>query len=307
MITVLIATYNGEKTLGAVLDAYCQIDLPKDEWQLILVDNGSNDSTKCIIQKFNNQLPITYLFEPRRGKNAALNHGLSEVTGDLVVLSDDDALPCSDLLSQYRSASNELAGYSIFGGRVLPAWEEPPADWILSWVPLGPTFAILDEMRDDGPIAHYHIYGPNMAIRREVFGSGYQFDEQIGPKGKSYPQGSETQLLLKLRDDGYKAWHCSKAVVRHMIKSSQMSRDWILKRAIRYGRGQYRLGADKHIVGPIGGSVPLRPILRILKRYYLTMMAKIKNDEEQAFKTHWQLNYYLGHLYEAYNMHKRIC
>ena len=51
MLTVLIATYNGAKTLPAVLNEYCKQDLPKEEWKLVLIDNGSTDNTKEIIER----------------------------------------------------------------------------------------------------------------------------------------------------------------------------------------------------------------------------------------------------------------
>ena len=97
MLTVLFATYNGEKTLPAVLNAYSKQSLPKEEWKLVIVDNGSNDNTKEIINEFLPLLPITLLFEPRRGKNVALNTGLSHIEGDLIVFTDDDVLPHTEL------------------------------------------------------------------------------------------------------------------------------------------------------------------------------------------------------------------
>jgi len=81
-----------------------------------------------------------------------------------------------------------------------------------------------------------------MAVRSNIFEIGYKFDENIGPNGANYAMGSETDLLLRLRHAGFKAWHCKNAIVKHMIRSSQMDRRWILARAIRYGRGVYRSG-----------------------------------------------------------------
>jgi glycosyltransferase involved in cell wall biosynthesis len=300
MITVLFATYNGSHTLDAVLKAYCGLIMPDNEWKLVIVDNGSTDSTRSIIRRYMDDLPLTLMGESKQGKNAALNTGLSEVEGDLVVLTDDDALPQPDWLYHLRNACDSQPSYAIFGGRILPKWEMPPEEWLLAVVPLGPTFAILDHIPEDGPVEHYKVYGPNMAIRSQVFESGFRFDESIGPKGKNYPQGSETQLLLRLRDAGYSAWHCKNAVVQHIIKPSQMNQEWILRRAIRYGRGQYRLGAHAFMRGASFMGIPYWQMLRILKRIFITAKAKMGKDKEKLFKLRWELNFEVGRAIEAH-------
>lgn len=298
MLTVLFATHNGGKTLPAVLAAYRKLDLPHEEWKLVIVDNGSVDETKEIIDAYLPFLPITYVFEPRRGKNAALNRGLSHIEGDLVVLSDDDVLPSAQWLREVRSAADTHPPYAIFGGAILPEWETPPEDWILSWVPLAPTYGILDD-REDGPIEIYMVFGGNMAIRSEIFQTGYKWDETIGPRGPKYAQGGETELLMRLDQAGFKAWHCRKATVKHLIKSSQMDQEWILERSIRFGRGQYRLGRIGLEWKARVQGIPVRLCLKILKRIFLLGKARLSGNAESIFKEHWRLNYHLGIAQEA--------
>ncbi len=135
MLTVLIATYNGARTLPYVLNIYCQLEPPDDGWQLVIVDNRSTDQTKEVIASFTQRLPLTYLFEPRQGKNVALNTGLSRVAGDLIVFTDDDTLPQPNWLRQIRLAADSQSEFVIFGGPILPKWEVLPEDWVSSWIP----------------------------------------------------------------------------------------------------------------------------------------------------------------------------
>lgn len=304
MLTVLIATYNGAKTLPEVLRAYCALEPPDGGWKLVVVDNGSTDQTKEIIASFHPYLPLTYLFEPRAGKNAALNTGLPSIVGDLVVLTDDDVLPRSDWLRQLRFAANSQPSYAILGGPILPRWEFPAEDWLLTWVPKGPMFSLLRAF-DEGPIDPRLVFGPNMAVRADIFQRGYRFDEGIGPKGLNYAMGSEGEFLRRLARAGFTAWHCREAVVEHIIRSFQMTREWVLARAVRYGRGQYRLAAQELPSLPTSlRGVPISLLLQILAQSLRFGRAKLSFDREKVFKSQWQLNFLTGKFIEARQLYR---
>ena len=304
MLTVLFATYNGSKTLPMVFDAYSKQELPKNEWKLVIVDNGSDDNTQEIIRDFSHSLPITLLFEQRRGKNIALNTGLPHIEGDLTVITDDDVLPHTNWLKELRLAADSHPSYSIFGGTILPKWESPPEDWILSWVPLKPTFAILDDQEEGDNGENSLVFGPNMAIRSSIFQMGYKFDENIGPKvGSNYTMGSETELLKRLAREGFKTWHCKNAIVEHRIRSFQMNKKWILARAIRYGRGEYRFGRAGDEWKAYFRGIPLYLCLEILNKVLRLGKAKLGGNAERIFKEHWYLNYLVGIALESRNIY----
>jgi glycosyltransferase involved in cell wall biosynthesis len=304
MLTVLIATYNGARTLPKVLSTYRALEPPDGGWKFVIVDNRSTDHTKEIIAAFRHRLPLTYLYEPKQGKNAALNTGLSEIAGDLVVLTDDDVLPCPNWLKHLRSAANSQPLYAIFGGPVLPRWELPADDWILNWVPKGPTFSILDS-REEGPINPRLIFGPNMAVRPAIFENGYRFDESIGPKGSNYAMGSEGEFLRRLAHAGFRAWHCRDAVVEHIIRSFQMEKGWVLARAVRYGRGQYRLAAkESPTLQPSLLGIPTSLLRNILAQGLRLGCAKLSTDRKKTFQAHWQLNFLVGKSIEARRLYR---
>lgn len=305
MLTVLFSTRNGAAILSAVLTSYTELQSPTGGWKLVVADNGSVDRSRTIIDSFRGRLPLHCFSEPQPGKNAALNTGLRYVEGDLVVLTDDDVFPRSDWLSQLRSAADAQRNYSVFGGRILPRWEVPPPQWLLTRVPAGPTFTLTDESLTEGPTGAHNVFGPNMAVRTSVFEGGARFSTSIGPRGREYAMGSETEFVRRLLRQGYQAWHVRDAVVEHFIRKTQMSQRWILERAARFGRGQYRLS----LVGQPPQIRTWRGVPRYLYRQLADQVALVLKaacgfDREGLFRARWNLNYIRGQIVEAGVIHR---
>jgi glycosyltransferase involved in cell wall biosynthesis len=271
---------------------------------LVVVDNGSTDRTREIIESFLTVLPLTCLFEGNLGKNAALNTGLAHLAGDLAVFTDDDVFPRSDWLLQLQKAADDHPSYSIFGGAILPRWEVPPSRWV-GWVPPAPVFAITDPRLREGPTDPGFLYGPNIAIRAHVFHAGTRFDPSIGPRGAEYPMGSEAELLQRLKGQGLKAWYVQQAVVEHFIRDYQISKSWMLKRATRFGRGQLRLMNASGTTAPRRFGLPRRCFLHMLKRFVTISTAWLKSDEQKMFLARWELNCLWGQVVEARLLRRR--
>jgi glycosyltransferase involved in cell wall biosynthesis len=243
-ISVLMATYRRANLLGRTLAAMAELDAVGIAWELVVVDNAGDAATEKTCQLFSGRLPLRYLVCTTRGKNAALNRGLPTLRGNLVVLTDDDVLPDANWLQQMVGGAARWPGYALFGGRVLPEWpaEPPPFD-------LDPdfgrwTYTICDLELSEGPSASFVPVGPNMAVRRHVFQKGIAFDANIGPNGRSYAMGSETELVLRLQRLGHHAVYLPAALVRHLIQPDQLTHAWLVGRAFRQGRAETRLAAD---------------------------------------------------------------
>lgn len=303
MLTLMLATYNRAQTLLTTLNAFCRLEYPEGGWRLIVVDNGSTDATGDVLASFERRLPLSCIGEPKRGKNIALNKGLSRILGDLVVLTDDDVIPNPLWLKQIRSAADSQPAFSIFGGPVLPLWERPPEEWLLKWVPLDPTYAVTLPT-DEGPTEVTRVFGPNMALRASIFESGNRFDEGIGPKGSNYAQGSETEFLRRLDKAGHRAWYIKAASVAHVIRSFQMNRRWVLARAVRFGRGEYRMKEENPRLARSTFGVPASVYRRILVQVVRLGRAELGDSAEEIFKEHWKLNYAIGEAIEARRMSK---
>ena len=313
MLTVLFATRNGAATLPAVLTAYQSVETPRGGWKMVVVDNGSVDASSEILANFQRRLPLTLIVETAPGKNAALNAGLPLVEGDLVVLTDDDALPRQDWLVRLREAADAHDAFAIFGGAVVPKWETNPPDWVLAWVPLAPTFTVSDASIREGPVEGPYIFGPNMAVRARLFRAGLRFDPGIGPTSSSaYAMGSETEFVLRTLAQGERAWFVPSAVVDHFVRSFQLRMGWIVRRAARFGRGQcrlrYRFPNGPDIVWGVRHppasalrcfGLPLVLPYQMLKRVGSAFLGLLQFNRRRLFQSAWALAYLYGYSREA--------
>lgn len=299
MITVLLATRDRCESLRTTLDAFCRLEEPQGGWKLVVVDNGSRDSTPSVVEGYADQLPLSLLHEPRPGKNAALNAALEQIAGDLGVFTDDDVAPSTDWLQAMRAVADIQTEASLFGGVVEASWEVAPPEWLLAAIPLSPNFSLTD-IHEDGVINPRLVFGPNMAIRSSLFKQGYRFSEAMGPNGEVYAQGGETELLIRLGNDGHVAWHTTSAVVQHRIRAEQITTGWLLRRAVRFGRGEHRL---EPLHSPEHCGSPFRRCLSAAAELSAQLPGTLYQSgfggRKEALREQWQLCYRWGRLRES--------
>jgi glycosyltransferase involved in cell wall biosynthesis len=88
LLSIVVPIYNERATLEALIERVVAVDLQKE---LILVDDGSTDGTKDILEQYRNRPGFQVVFQPRNmGKGAALAEGFRHATGDIVIVQDAD-------------------------------------------------------------------------------------------------------------------------------------------------------------------------------------------------------------------------
>jgi glycosyltransferase involved in cell wall biosynthesis len=229
--TVLIATYNRAALLDETLAWLARMRVsPTLAWDVIVVDNNSSDDTRAVVERHILRFPVRmrYVFEPAQGRSSALNTGIAQATGVVLVFTDDDVRVVDGWLD---AATAPLLGGEVSiaysGGPVRPIWGAPPPPWLdLARGDLWGTIAIQDhgaepfvyEERRKVPL------GANMAARRELFQKIGGFRADLGRTGGRLVLGQEVpELLMRARGAGLRGMYVPAMEVHHHVPATRLT------------------------------------------------------------------------------------
>src|SRR3546814_14084716 len=111
---VVIPVWNGEAVLGRCLDALARQTLPRDAYQIIVVDNGSSDATRKIARSY---AGVELLDEPQLGYYVARNRGVEPVRAPIPAFTDADCEPAPHSLDRILNSANSQARTRVAQGK----------------------------------------------------------------------------------------------------------------------------------------------------------------------------------------------
>lgn len=88
LFSIVLPVYNAEKYVANAINSVINQDYKN--WELIIVDDGSNDNSYKVIKEFLNDNRINYIYEKNSGVSAARNNALKHANGDYVLFIDSD-------------------------------------------------------------------------------------------------------------------------------------------------------------------------------------------------------------------------
>jgi len=93
--SIVMRAYNAEKTLARAIQSALAQDFPHDQYEIVVVDDGSTDSTKTIADSFLGDARLRVIGQDNQGAVAAANSGFAAAQGDIILMldGDDEALP----------------------------------------------------------------------------------------------------------------------------------------------------------------------------------------------------------------------
>ena len=110
--SVIIPAYNAEKFIHIAIQSVREQTI--DDWELIIVENGSTDNTTAVCENFLNDKRIK-LFHSEKGVSSARNKGISVALGTWIVFLDADDQLLNDALRRYMEIDKEYAPDLMIG------------------------------------------------------------------------------------------------------------------------------------------------------------------------------------------------
>jgi O-antigen biosynthesis protein len=215
-VSVVVCSYNGSRTIRQTLESFLTLEYP--DFEAIVVDDGSTDTTATIAREFGVRLIST----PNRGLSNARNTGLEAATGDIVAYIDDDAYADPHWLS-YLVATLMRSDHVGAGGPNLPPPGDGPIAEAVARAPGGPIHVLLSDTEAE------HIPGCNMVFWKSALQRIGGFD----PRFRS--AGDDVDLCWRLQAAGGTIGFHPAAVVWHHRRNSVRAY-WRQQRG--YGRAE---------------------------------------------------------------------
>jgi O-antigen biosynthesis protein len=197
-VSVVVASYNGERTLKACLDSLERLNYP--DYEVILVDDGSTDTTRQTAFAHPN---IRYFrHEKNLGLSVARNTGIAAATGDIIAFTDADCRADEDWLYYLVGSLLESDFAGVGGPNLLPPEDSLMAAAVMA-SPGGPAHVMLTDRQAE------HIPGCNMAFHKWAL-------EQVGGFDPIFHKaGDDVDLCWRLQQAGLKIGFSPPAFVWH--------------------------------------------------------------------------------------------
>jgi len=212
-------------------------------FDVIVVDNGSTDQTKEIVESYNYRIKnLQYFYDPTPGLHVGRHLGMKMAKSDILVYADDDieAFP-TWLEAIAESFKNQ--DVVLVGGKNLPKFEAEPPDWIKKmWEPnkynqrvLG-YLSILDLGDQVKIINPFYVFGCNLSIRKATLLKAGGFHPDAMPQELiKYRGDCETHVSKFIQSMRYKTIYNPKASVFHVVPQERLTEAYFCKRAYLQG------------------------------------------------------------------------
>ncbi len=205
----IIPVYNRPQEVMELLESFANLDFHED-FEIVLVEDGSAETSEKIVSKFSEELSISYYFKENSGPGDSRNFGMRQAKGDYFIILDSDCLLPPHYLKTVDSFLNKTF-YHCFGGADAAHESFTPLQKAINYTMT--SFFTTGGIR--GSKASVNRFEPrsfNMGISKEVF-------EATGGYAKIHP-GEDPDLSQRILKAGYKTTFLPNAFVYHKRRIS---------------------------------------------------------------------------------------
>lgn len=243
-LSIIIPTRNRWAFLRDALDSLKSEVAEDIPVEIIVIDNGSTDSTRDVVAAFAAiaACPVVYLYEGLPGLHVGRHLGAERSRAPLLAYLDDDVIVQPGWLRAVVERFGADDRIALVGGPCRPLWEAPPPPWVDSFRDecLGgwclSQLSLLDLGSEAKAIPAQYVFGCNYCIRKDIL---YQFGG-FHPDGLPshllrYRGDGETGLATAIESSRYQVLYEPRAAIEHRVPASRLTASYFRHIAYRAG------------------------------------------------------------------------
>jgi glycosyltransferase involved in cell wall biosynthesis len=246
-VSLVVCTRNRAEQLERCLKALSQLTCAP-RWELIIVNNGSTDSTQSVIEASRSSLPceLTVLWETTPGLGRARNVGWRKARGEIIAFTDDDCYADPGYLEAILDVFHANPRLGFLGGQIRLF---DPTDYRI-------TIQELDQPQHIPPRSFIQaglIQGANFSFRRSTLEEIGGIDENFGPG--AYFNCEDIDAIARASAAGWEGTYDPRPIVYHHHGRKTEADVNRLKKDYARGRGAYYA---KSMLNPIMRKTTLK-------------------------------------------------
>ncbi|WP_045474908.1 glycosyltransferase [Winogradskyella sp. PG-2] len=209
MLSFIIPVYNRPDEVKELLESFLNFD-EKHVFEIVIIEDGSSETSKSIVNEFKNQLDIAYYYKSNSGPGDSRNYGMQKAKGNYFIILDSDVILPNNYLTAVKSFL-DYSYYDCFGG---PDAAHPSFTNLQKAINFAMTsFITTGGIRGGNQqLEGFQPRSFNMGLSKKAFLASGGF-------GKIHP-GEDPDLSLRLNQLGFKTTLIQKAYVYHKRRIS---------------------------------------------------------------------------------------
>jgi glycosyltransferase involved in cell wall biosynthesis len=133
--TIQLCTYNRSALLERVLDACFEQTVDRDDYEVVLVNDGSTDDTQAVVERARARATCAFVVidQPNSGLAKGRNSGIAHSSGERIVFIDDDVLPLPNFVQEHLRSHDAHPAAIVRGGAInVESFDSlPPPLWTI--------------------------------------------------------------------------------------------------------------------------------------------------------------------------------
>ena len=227
-VSVIIPVLNDVKRLKSCLEALEEQTYPNNCYEVIVVDNGSDESTEKVTNLFKRTVSI---YEGTPGSYSARNKGISIAKGEIIAFTDSDCIPAYNWLETGVNHLTLTANCGLVGGKIEMFFKKPNSPTAIE---LYDSITYFQQKK--------YVEKNKFAVTANLFTFKTIFDK-VGRFNSDLKSGGDMEWGKRVFRHGFELAYADNSHVAHPARRSFSE---LVSKVVRVSRGHYQLSDSRN-------------------------------------------------------------